>query len=116
MRVKVRVSGHPAHELAPLGVSLSALALTQTLALTLAMALALTLALTLTLTAGNPNPSHLADELRADVLLLVGELDRLRDRHAVLGDLGRAEGLLDNDVAPLRPERHLRGASTSGYG
>jgi len=59
--------------------------------------------------------NHLADELRADVLLLVCELDRLRDRHAVLGDLGRAEGLLDHDVAPLRPERHLHGAPTSGY-
>src|SRR5205823_1222175 len=31
------------------------------------------------------------------------------DRHAVLGDRRRAEFLVEDDVAPLRPERHLDG-------
>src|SRR5207248_1697141 len=38
---------------------------------------------------------------------LVLQLDLLRHRHAVLGDGGRAERLLDDDVAALGAERHL---------
>ena len=48
-----------------------------------------------------------AHQLRAEVLELVGELDFLGDGHAVLGDARGAEGLLDDDVAALRAERHL---------
>src|SRR5829696_9081024 len=44
----------------------------------------------------------LAHHLGAHVLELVLELDFLRDRHPVLGHPGRAEGLLDHDVAALR--------------
>ncbi len=51
----------------------------------------------------------LADHLGAHVLELVGELDLFRDRHAVLGDTGRPEALLDHHVAALRPERDLHG-------
>ncbi len=51
----------------------------------------------------------LADHLRAHVLELVAELDLLGHRHAVLGDDGRAEGLLDDDVATLGAERDLDG-------
>ena len=50
-----------------------------------------------------------AHHLGAHVLELVGELDLLGDGDAVLGDAGGAEGLLDDDVAPLRTERHLDG-------
>ena len=45
---------------------------------------------------------HLAHRLSADVLVLVGKLDVGKlggDRHAILDDLGRAEGLLDHHVA-----------------
>ena len=49
----------------------------------------------------------LAHHLRAHVLELVGELDFLGDRHAVLGDPRRAEALVEHHVAALRPERHL---------
>jgi hypothetical protein len=49
----------------------------------------------------------LADHLRAHVLELVRELDLLRDAHAVLGDAGCAERLVENDVAALGPERDL---------
>ena len=45
--------------------------------------------------------------LRAHVLELVLELDFLRDRHAVLGDGGRAERALEHDVAALRAEGDL---------
>ena len=48
-----------------------------------------------------------ADHLRAHVLELVFELDFLGDGHAVLGDARGAEGLVDDDVAALRAERHL---------
>ena len=48
-----------------------------------------------------------AHHLGAHVLELVGQLDFLGDRHAVLGDPGRAEALVDDDVAALRAERHL---------
>ena len=51
----------------------------------------------------------LAHHLGAHVLELVGELDLLRDGDAVLGDARRAEGLVDDDVAALRTERHLHG-------
>eukprot|EP00754_Rhynchopus_humris_P026020 Rhum_TRINITY_DN14986_c0_g1::Rhum_TRINITY_DN14986_c0_g1_i1::g.130693::m.130693 len=49
---------------------------------------------------------HLAHELRAQVLEVVRELDRLRHRHTVLRDLRRAVRLLDDHVAALRAERH----------
>ena len=49
----------------------------------------------------------LAHHLRAHVLELVGELDLLGDRHAVLGDARRAEGLVEHDVAALGAQRHL---------
>src|SRR5262249_14753054 len=48
----------------------------------------------------------LPDHLGAHVLELVGELDVLGDGDAVLGDARRAERLVEDDVAPLRPERH----------
>src|ERR1700757_385803 len=51
----------------------------------------------------------LAHHLRAHVLELVLELDFLRHRHAVLGDAGRAEALVEHDVAALGAERHLHG-------
>ncbi|MCC2664390.1 MAG: hypothetical protein K0S35_2312 [Geminicoccaceae bacterium] len=51
----------------------------------------------------------LAQHLRAHVLEAVGELDLLGDGHPVLGDPRRAERLLEDDVAPLGPERHLDG-------
>jgi hypothetical protein len=47
--------------------------------------------------------------LGAHVLELVLEFDLLGDRHAVLRDARRAEGLLDDDVAALRAQRHLHG-------
>ncbi len=53
--------------------------------------------------------SDLTDHLGAHVLELVLELDLLGDGDAVLGDAGRAERLLDEDVAALRAERHLDG-------
>jgi hypothetical protein len=45
----------------------------------------------------------------AHVLEAVLELDLLGDGHAVLGDRGGAEALLDDDVAALGAERHLDG-------
>src|SRR5438876_2990752 len=48
----------------------------------------------------------LLHHLRAHVLELVGELDLLRDRHAVLGDGGGAPRLLEHHVSPARPQRH----------
>jgi hypothetical protein len=53
---------------------------------------------------------NLLDELGADVLVGVGKLDFLGDRHAVLGDGGRAEFLIDDDVAALGAEGDLDGA------
>ena len=50
-----------------------------------------------------------AHHLGAHILELVGKLDLLGDRHAVLGDARRAVGLVDDDVAALRSERHLDG-------
>jgi hypothetical protein len=46
-------------------------------------------------------------ELRPDVLERVLELDVLGDRDAVVGDGGRAELLVQHDVAAARAERHL---------
>ena len=52
---------------------------------------------------------HLAHELRAHVVEAVAELDALGHRHAVLGDLRRAEALVQHGVAALGAERHLHG-------
>ncbi|CAM5587212.1 hypothetical protein ATER59S_05216 [Aquamicrobium terrae] len=49
----------------------------------------------------------LAHHLGAHVLELVFQLDLLRHRHAVFGNAGRAERLVDDDVAALGAERHL---------
>ncbi len=49
----------------------------------------------------------LADHLRAHVLERVLEVDLLGHRHAVLGDGGGAELLVDDDVAALGAERDL---------
>ena len=46
-------------------------------------------------------------ELRAHVLEWIFELDLLGDRDAVVGDGGRAELLVEHDVAALRAERDL---------
>ena len=46
------------------------------------------------------------DELGADLLERVFEVDLLGDRHTVVGDRGRAPLLLEHDVAALRAERH----------
>src|SRR5690606_22822055 len=40
---------------------------------------------------------------------LVGELDLLGHRHAVLGDERRAEAAVDDDIAALRPQGDLHG-------
>jgi hypothetical protein len=47
----------------------------------------------------------LPDHLGAQVLEAVGEINLLGDRHAVLGDGGRAPALFDDDVAALGAER-----------
>ena len=49
----------------------------------------------------------LLDHLRAHVLELVGKLDLLGDRDAVLGDARRAVGLVEHDIAALGAQRHL---------
>ena len=49
----------------------------------------------------------LLDQLGAHVLPGVLELDFLGDGHAVLGAVGRAEFLLQNDILPPRSERRL---------
>jgi hypothetical protein len=49
----------------------------------------------------------LLDELRAKVLVGIGELDLLGDGHAVVGDRGGAEILVEDDVAPARAEGDL---------
>ena len=49
----------------------------------------------------------LADHLGAHVFVDVFEVDFLGHGHAVLGDGGRAEALLDDDVAAARAERHF---------
>ena len=50
---------------------------------------------------------NLLEHLRAHVFELIFKLDVLGDRHAVLGDAGRAERLIEHDVAALGPECHL---------
>ena len=52
---------------------------------------------------------HLAHELGALVLEDVLDLDLAGDRDAVVGDRGRAELLVEHDVAALRAERDLDG-------
>jgi len=49
----------------------------------------------------------LFDELRAHVLEWVFELDLTCDRHAVIGDCGGAELLVDDHVATLGTQCHL---------
>jgi hypothetical protein len=51
--------------------------------------------------------SDFAHHLRAHVLELVFQFDFLGDGDAVLGDARGAEGLVDDDVAALRAQRHL---------
>ncbi len=51
----------------------------------------------------------LLDQLSADLLVRVLELDLLGDAHTIVGDGGRAPLLLEDDVAALRAERHLDG-------
>jgi hypothetical protein len=53
----------------------------------------------------------LLDELGADLLVGVLELDLLGDGDAVVGDRGGAPLLLQDDVAALGPERDLDGVS-----
>ncbi len=50
---------------------------------------------------------HLLDELGAQVLVRVVELDLARDGDTVVGDGGSAELLVDDDVAALGADRHL---------
>src|SRR5207248_10509948 len=49
------------------------------------------------------------DQLRADLLERIFELDLFGDRDAVVGDRGGAPLLFEDDVAALGPERHLHG-------
>ena len=51
----------------------------------------------------------LLDELRADLLVRVVELDLLGDGDAVVRDRGGAPLLLENDVATARAQGHLDG-------
>ena len=51
--------------------------------------------------------SNLAHHLRAHVLERILQIDFLRHRHAVFGDDGRAELLLDHCIATLRAQRDL---------
>ena len=51
----------------------------------------------------------LLDELGADLLVRVVELDLLGDGHTVVRDRGGAPLLLEHDVATARAERHLDG-------
>ena len=51
----------------------------------------------------------LLDQLSAHVLELVVQFDVLGDGHAVLGDAGGAERLVEHDVAALGAERHADG-------
>ena len=52
---------------------------------------------------------HFLHHLRAHVLELVFQFDFLRDRHAVLGDGGGAEALVEDGIAALGTERDLDG-------
>ena len=49
------------------------------------------------------------DQLGADLLVGILEVDLLGDGHAVVGDGGGAPLLLEHDVAALRPERDAHG-------
>ena len=49
----------------------------------------------------------LAHELRAHVLVLVGELDLTRDGHAIVGDRRCSRQPFQNHIAPLRAQGHL---------
>ena len=49
------------------------------------------------------------DQLGADLLVGILELDLLGDRHAVVGDGGGAPLLVEHDVAALGPERDAHG-------
>ena len=51
--------------------------------------------------------SHFLHHLRTHVLELVFEFDFLGHGHAVLGDRGGTEGLVEDHVAALRTEGHL---------
>src|SRR6266404_9953505 len=53
---------------------------------------------------------HFLEHLRAHVLVVVLELDLLGHRHAVLGDGGAAELLVDDHVAPLGAHGGLDGS------
>ena len=53
------------------------------------------------------------EQLRAHVLERILELDLLGDGHAVVGDRGRAELLVEDDVAALGAERDLDGVGQS---
>jgi len=50
---------------------------------------------------------HLADELRAPVRVLAGQLDLARDRDAVVRGRGRAREPLEHDAAARGAERDL---------
>jgi len=50
---------------------------------------------------------HFSHHLGAHVLELVLKLDFLGDGDAILSDAGRAERLVEHDVAALGAERHL---------
>ena len=50
-----------------------------------------------------------AHHLRAHVLELVLQFDFLGDRHTVLGDARRAEGLVEHDIAAFGAKRDLHG-------
>src|SRR5262249_48900603 len=51
----------------------------------------------------------LLDQLSADLLVRVVELDLLGDAHTIVGDGGGAPLLLEDDVAAPRAQRHLHG-------
>ena len=53
----------------------------------------------------------LLGQLCADVLERVGELDLLGDGDAVVGDRGRAEALVQHNVASQRPQGHAHRTS-----
>ena len=55
------------------------------------------------------------DHLGAHVFILVFQLDLLGHRHSVFGDGGRAERLLNDDVAAARAQGHLDRAGQLGH-
>ena len=58
---------------------------------------------------------HLPDHLGPHVLERILQLDLLRHRHAVLGDRGRPELLVEHHVAALRAQGHLDGVGELVY-